>query len=784
MKRSIAFHLIVLFLFGSGLYAGSYYHDAPSVVFQGENLHIELKEMGAIPDYTAPVLYYRMTGEFDFHAVPLQNQGFIYQADIPAKQLRPGRVQYYFAMESSPGQYSTLPAGAPYAALYEVEVIANGAQGNPGHLRKIDVNILAPQEDEVLNPDDVFISFSIPMEIQNPDELKYRFTLDGIDRTARLVREGHVLTYVPSSMRSGLHMVNFKVYNQDGILIGQKDLRFRVTDRPSNHQAFSYKGSFFVDNRVQSINQNSLNYTRGGLNLNFSYKKFDLKTRFLLNSNESPERQPLNVYSAKLRYNFSYRYFLYLWGGDVMPDYGPLTLQGRRIRGGSIGLYTRFFNLDITKGQSVRGVEGLPPADTTSTFPQRYGTYKQNFFSVRPEFVFGRHFRWALNLISAKDDPHSIQYGPNPKQYLVAGTSLHLNFDNQRIVVRGSAQASILNQDISQTIEFDTLASILKLNDSDRKKAERIVNVLGNLDLLTISPGLAPLPSLALQFDTQLNYFNQLLRVSYKRIDANYKTPGNPYMLRDLKGVFVNDYLRLLQNRIFMNLFFNAYQSNLSQGKASTTNKDFGATFSLTPNKSLPSITLSYMNFGRKNNVAPDDTLFYPEDNVTQSIGLSGSYNFDLGVIRNTVSLSANHFLRDDAYKATKTEYNLLSLGLRNRFSIPLTTRFTYSKSATDFGTNLSTSSTDIQRYSFGLEYTFRHFLFNSELRPFINGAIQKINSSQQASAYQRQNYTVGFSWRTARLGSIDFRYDYISYLFDVSQRSDVILSTRYNLYF
>ncbi len=786
MGRSIVFSLIIGFIFGAGtvLLAGSFYHDVPTVVYQGEKLHIELKEFGFTPTAQPPLLYYRMTGEFDFHALPLKNEGFVYAADIPGKLLRPGKVQYYFAMETSSGTVTTLPQGAPYSQLYEVDVIPNNNK-RPGGLKKIQINLLAPQENETLNPDDVFISFSVPYSIEDPNTLKFRIIMDGIDRSEKLIREGHVATYIPNSIRSGYHTVRFKVYNPDGILIGQRQVRFRISDMPSVHQAFSYKGSFFVDNRVQQLNSTNLNYTRGGLRLNFNYKKFELETRLLMTTNESKERQPLNIYSLRFKYNFSYRYFLYLWGGDVAPDYGPLALQGRRIRGGSIGLYTRFFNLDVTKGQSLRAIEGLPSVNPdSSSIPLRRGTYRQNFFSVHPQFNFGSHFSWGINLVNAKDDPNSIKYGPNPKEYLVLGTTFDLNMHSRRILIHGSAQASIKNEDASHSVDFDTLANTLELEGTDRKTAKRIVDILTKPGFITVSPGLAPLPSLALQFDTQLNYFNQVLRFSYKHIDAEYATPGNPYLLKDLQGFFVNDYLRLLNNRMFMNVFFNMYETNRSYGAAKTKNKDFGITFSLTPQSNLPSVSLNYVNYDRKNSVLPTDSVLVAENNVTQSIGLSSSYNFNLGLIRNTISVSANHFLRDDKFKISQNQYNLISVGLRNRFAIPLTSRFAYSTSATDFGAAPNKQSTDIRRYSFGLEYLIRTFILSSQLKPFVNGSIQKIKNSTLGNTYQRQNYTLGIAWLTSNLGRLSVRYDYISYDFQNMQRNDSILSTRYNIYF
>jgi len=113
-----------------------------------------------------------------------------------------------------------------------------------------------------------------------------------------------------------------------------------------------------------------------------------------------------------------------------------------------------------------------------------------------------------------------------------------------------------------------------------------------------------------------------------------------------------------------------------------------------------------------------------------------------------------------------------------------LTSRFAYSTSATDFGAAPNKQSTDIRRYSFGLEYLIRTFILSSQLKPFVNGSIQKIKNSTLGNTYQRQNYTLGIAWLTSNLGRLSVRYDYISYDFQNMQRNDSILSTRYNIYF
>ncbi len=760
--------------------AAEFYHEPPATVYQGENIRLELKELSYLPGAEPPILFYRAVGEFDFHQLTMRNEGFVYFAELPAKKLNPGKVQYYFAMRTANGNVLTYPQGAPYTNIFEVEVLPNSKQ--PAKLRKIEITLITPEEGEIMSPDEVFLSFSIPLDIENPREYTYRITIDGVDRSIKLVREGHVIYYEPGSIRSGVHHVSFKVYNSDGILIGQRQFQFRVSDMPSEHQAFSYNGSFFVDNRLQSIYNRDINYTRSGMRLTLNYKKFQLESRVLWNSNEAKDRQPINIYSARLKYQFSYKYFLYLWGGDVFPDYDPLVLQGRRIRGFSVGLFSKYLDLDFTQGQSARAIEGVPSATDSNTV-LRAGTYRQDFRSLRTRLNLGSHFSWGLNLVNGKDAPNSILYGGNPKQYLVVGTTLDLNLHRRRIIIHGSAQASIKNVDATGEVEFDTLANALNLSQSDRDMARKIVDLFTKPGFLSLTPGLAPLPSLALQVDARFRYFNNNIVFSYKLIDGDYFTPGNPFLLKDIAGFFVNDYIHFFNNRIFLNVFYNVYETNRSQEKAKTKNKDLGATISLTPLNNLPSISLSYINYERKNDVTATDSLFFPEDNATQSIGLSSSFNFYAGEIRNTLSVSANHFLRDDAYKTTQSEFNLFTVGLRNQFPFPLTTRFSYSKSASDLGQGSAKTSTDIVRYTLGVEYLVENFIMGSQLRPFIRGNFQDIKMTVPQTNYKRRNLTAGLYLKMRKAGTLTFRYDLIDYG-SFRPTKDVIVSTRYELFF
>ncbi len=762
----------------ASLFAGQpmFLHNSLQPVVTGEKAHIEFNLLSFDQDIYEARLFYRMKGEMDYQSIPLKQEGYSLTTEINTQQLKPGRVEYYLAMQSYGGEVYFYPEVDPEQNPLNFEVIAgeSGAYNQAG----AEILILSPEPADVVPQDELLIAVSVPDENLDIDPARTRFLIDGVNVSQLLERDGDLYMLVPKRMRTGNHNVEFKIFDSSGNLLGKKEWSFRVSSSVATEAAFTSRTNIYFDNRFQDIAQVQDNYIRAGLNFDGSYKDLDMGLRLQYNSTPGYSAQNATRFSGLLAYNFSPRTRLYLKGGDFSGNYDPLTFWNRRVLGFSAGLKSAWFDLDVSMGSTASAVEGeatISGGDTTIT---RYGTYKETFLSVRPVFNFGRYVSWGLNLINGKEDPGSIRYGANPRESLVMGTSLSLNLDNNRIRVKSSLQASINNKNARGKVDFDTLAKQYDLPAS----AKSMADLLESSGLLTLSQGLAPIPSLAVQVDAYFSYFNHLLRLSYKSIDADYTTPGNPYLLRGLRGFYASDNVRLIDNQVFLNLYFNSYTDNLSQKEAETANQDFGATLSYFPNSNLPSLTLSFGNQSRSNSADTTNSALYPENNSTQRIGVSSSYSFDTGALGNTATLSFSNFVRDDKVSLNnRSSFNVLSFGIRNRFPFPLTTRLGYSKTKSEFGAGATATITDITRFDGGVEYQFKGAGRDMEIKPFANIIFQQITGGAQD--YNRLNYAAGVYVRSETMGALSLRFDYIDYssLAGVDWK-DTIINARYDI--
>lgn len=783
-------------------------HQTPEQAFLGENIRLEVNNLNTNqPIYEAKV-FYRMQGEGEYESANMRQEGFLFFAELSTKNLSAGNLEYYFAFQTSV-KVNYLPETSPQLNPFNVKILPVQKNNRGPSNKGIDIFILSPDPEELISPEDFVLALSLPVDLDEMSNLRYSLLLSGIDKSKLLQQEGNLLSYAPNTIRSGLHNAEFKVFNKSGQIVGQRSFSFRISGQPSLQKGFNSRTSVFLDNRYQNISKTSDDLFRGGINFFSSYKQMDFRALVLVSSEEAYDRQSINQFGAQLRYNLSPTFNFYLKGGDFSTNYDQLVFWEKRVRGAGFGMYSKYFDLDITYGQTLKAVEGKSEEVTrtiinpdssvqtiTSDSTTRFGTFKRSFLAIQPKVNIGKYFSWGLNLVNGKDDPNSIKYGINPKESLVLGTTMLLQLDGNKVQVKGSVQASMKNEDAEGTVEFDTLADAFELSGSEKDLAESLFNFLDNTGFLTLSQGLSPLPSLAMQFQARLKYFNQIFRFNYKNIDAEYTTPGNPYLLKDIKGFFINDNIRLVNNQLFLNLYFNSFQDNLSQEDAKTDNTQFGATISYYPFQNLPGVSLNYGNQRRenqlaKNNVSPDSTFLLIEDNETQRVSLSSSYKFITADVKNTISISASNFKRNDlAYKdeyanrSSQSDFTIYTLGLRNEFAFPLTSKFSYSKTASLFGKGDSERETDINKIFFGLDYLFRQAFLEGDLKPYFNFTYQSItNNNPILPDYNRLNYTGGLTFRATQYGTFSLRFDYIDFG-DINDWSDTIFSTRYEINF
>ncbi len=796
-------------------------HTELEPVVKGEKAHFELNLLNSDANLYEGRLFYRPKGAADFRSQPLKEQGYTLFSDVPTSKLPAGKIEYYFAMQSLNGEIFTYPEFNPQQSPLAFELVASNYTANTYQSAE-EVIILSPEPNEVIPQDEFLIAVSIPNQNADIDHARSRLLIDGIDVSTLLEHDDNLYFFTPNTIRTGSHNAEFKIFDPSGNLLSKKEWNFRITSGGSEEAGFKQKTNLYLDNRYQNISDRSSNFFRTGVTWDATLEDWDFRLKATGSSTGGYSNQNANRFGAFVAYNFSSRTRLYLKGGDLTGDYDPLTFWNRRILGFGVGLNSPWFDLDVSSGQTANAVEGKVVAgDTGDNFRVITGTYKETFLSIRPVFNFGKYVSWGLNLINGKEDPNSIaatkifktatkgdttvSVRANPTESLVLGTTLRLNFDNNRIRFAGSVQASIANKNAGDKVDFDSLASQLDLSDSQVSQVEPFVNLLESTGFLTISQGLAPFPNLAMQFDTYLNYFNNYFKFTYKSIEADYNSPGNPYLLRGIRGLFINDNIRLANNQVFLNLYFNSYKDNLSQEKAETDNNDLGVSISYFPMSNYPSLTLAYGNQARKNGASATDLEVSAEDNSTQRISVSSNYSFNTGTIKNTATLSISNIVRDDnitrviidpntqdsSIVSTNSDYKVLNLSIRNNYAIPLTTRFGFSQTTSLIGENTSfVRENNILRFYGNLEYKIKKIAADMDLKPFVNFALNQVDNGTSSDNYSRLNYTAGLYLNSFTYGNFSLRFDYIDFGERVNSLGtkvdfkDMILSTRYDVTF
>jgi hypothetical protein len=390
------------------------------------------------------------------------------------------------------------------------------------------------------------------------------------------------------------------------------------------------------------------------------------------------------------------------------------------------------------------------------------------------------------------------------------GTDLYLAFDKNRFIIDGTVNASSYNPNIldGEDIPFDTL------QNADIDIDEKLYDFAKSL--ITINQYIIPIPGIAYQAQLRLNYFNNYFSFTYKSVDETFHSLGQPFLLRDNRGFTIADNIRLLQNQVFLNLRYMSYENNLDDIKPATTkSKTIGVNLSYFPMKRLPSVTVGYSNYSRDNGLASDATLGLPEDNSTNSLNFSTSYNFLFNELDNRLTLNLINYNRDDKidymYYYTNPlttakdtiDYqldnlsNTLSILLQTQYQIPLTTRLEFSLQQSDNKFSAGESKLSLNSFGAGGEYLFSNLFSNNDRLTFgtflrygsvttetpfetsdING--NRITDKFEVK-YNRFFLNGRILYQIPQVGRLSLNADLVSYSGD-QKYSDYIITTRYDM--
>ncbi len=772
------------------------------------NLDVELyvTNRSALPIKDVRI-FYRELSENTFHSKFLKPEGFRYLATLNLSDFEGSVVEYFFGIEYLDGAQQTYPSEAPEQNLYEIAV-----QDEDTETTDAGIEIITPEPDETIYTDEFLLTVSYLPYSGTIDNERIKLYLDTWEVSQYVNAYDDFLTFAPNKVPPGEHKVSLELYDRAGNLVATQSISFTALARKGPGPAtrkLTFSGNAFAESRYEELSDKTQieHYATGGLRFNANGGQYSFGGRVYLSNQQSSNTQYINRFTGWFQYDFWNNRYFRATGGDAYPQLNPYLLQNIFVRGFHGQLYLRFINLDFVIGNTRRSIEGVGIGDSTITS----GTFQRKVWSARTSFGSGQTFQFGLTAVKGRDDPQSISYGKNPEENLGLGSDLFLAFDKRRVIIEGSVNASSYNPNIldGEDIPFDTLQSIdVDIDESLYDFAK---------SLMTINQYIIPVPALAYHAQLRLNYFNNYFSFKFNAVEENFHSLGQPFLLRDNRGFTITDNIRLFQNQVFLNLRYMAYENNLDDIKpASTENRTIGVNLSYFPMRNLPSVTIGYSNYTRDNGLSATSALGTPEDNRTNNINFSTSYNFWFNELNNRLTVNLVNYDRKDnvtysniyqnpitAQKDTvpfniDNLSNTLSFLLQTQYQIPLKTRLEFSLQQSDNSISAGESNLSVNSFGAGGEYLFKNFFSRNDRLSFGTFFRYGSVSSETPTAtsdpitgnritsttkieYSRLFLNGRILYNVPQFGRISLNGDFISYSGD-RDYSDYVITTRYDV--
>jgi hypothetical protein len=719
---------------------------------------------------------YKEFGESEYTKSEMLITGNSAIVTIPPEVAKPPLLEYYFIISLKDGSMQTFPIGvnegvAPFQLM--ISTVSN---------KDKEIMVLSPDAGENVKIEDLLISISFIKAPDTIDVAKTKIFLNNIDISSSMLLAGDLILLsgenLGAQFKSGAGIVRIEAYDKDGNLYHTVNQSFNIVSfevAQSIESLWKYSGNIKGESRNESFNSSSTWFNNLSTDLNASASDWRFNAFAFITSEEKSTQQPYNRYFASVKNGD----WLDLRVGDAFPRFPNLILDGRRIRGFNGSLNLGAFNIQVAYGESVRKVEGniiekynagnvplgsdIIPIDMQkygSPYARvRFGTFNRQIFAVRPSFGSGQNFQLGFSYLHAKDDPGSIDFGVRPQENVVIGTDLKIAADDQNILFTTQAALSIINKDIASgtltDAQIDSIFSDNSTFDIDPKSVKDIRDIIDRF--ITVNQYLGPwnpqeLASFAGESALSLNYFNNSLRASYIYRGNEYQSFGQSFIRTDVKGLNIQDRIRMFDNRVFLAIGYEELKDNLQKTKISTiTYKTYSASLSLFPRADFPNITIGFNRYQNANELKITDPKYgiYAIDDLTNRFLLQLSYDIDY-LVRHSTSLSFTTSSRDDnSLLNNDASFNTGSFAVNSFWTRDLSSNF-----------GLLFSSSEIA----GIPFSYFTINFGGRYRLLENKLLLSANFAPSFGDFERQtlelladynilaNLNLGFQARIFRI--------------------------------
>ena len=762
MKFKILLIVLLVFLVSSvtGLTAAmeaQIVHVPLVTLNAGEKLYVQARVDGATERVVFMRLYYKSPEQQSYDYIDMVPSGAGYIGELSSDKINPPELDYFIMALMSSKQVLTDPATNPYGKPHIVQIKGTAVPRStkpavPSELPAITPPVQAPAVPETseqspsaeqgsedspwlaLSPENgeefgkdeeilIAVSFTGTTD-DSVDAKSVHLFLDGQDVTQSTDVSNYLMTFTVPQISPGRHtvLVNGLLYSGKELPVLSWSFTMKGEKKKIKREVPLAHGRIFAESRQENISDIGFtdNNIGGAVSGKYGIAKYDARVYFT--SREDGRFQPRNRFTFDLQLPV-----LGVTVGDTYPRFNDLMLWGKRVRGIYGRLHTGFFNVDVVHGETVRRVSALNQVavDTTtgdtlksvvtgvdSLFIAEFGTFRQKLLGIRSSFGSGRTFQLGFNLLKVRDDTTSLgpgQFSVAPQDNIVVGSDFLLALAKRRIEFRAATAISLLSNDIST-------GPLSKAEIEDQFDVDLPFDPADFSKYLIINASTTPLDprdltSLAYNFSMGMNFFRNNLQVGYKRIGSQYMSLGNSFLRNNLRGFYLNDRVRMFQNKFYLNFGLEHYKDNFNpdDDNAPTNLRTVTTGFSFYPGQGLPNITFNLRNHNRDNNIDSllidlsnglPDTTDNREDNNTKDLTVQLSYDAHFFNLRHSISLSYITSDRNDRFNqsrvtvlglpSTETSSNVEVFSVRTRYEIPLVTTINFARNDNSFSGGLN----------------------------------------------------------------------------------------------
>ena len=345
-----------------------------------------------------------------------------------------------------------------------------------------------------------------------------------------------------------------------------------------------------------------------------------------------------------------------------------------------------------------------------------------------PSLLPGRPSRFDYT--NADNEDIFIDIGKTPQDNMIIGSDLFLGFNNNRFILEGEVALSLLARDITDgpftKVGLDTLLDenqgfgyrddepftdadsngIFDFtdinsngkhdvgepsepfedanNDGVRTLKDKPDGQISGFDipfnpedlesLFILNRSVIPLDptglnSLSYNAGFKFSYLKQFIRARYRFVGAEFNSLANPFIRKDIKGFDVSDRIRLLSNKMIVNVRYERLENNLAGDKENTTvTTSFDGGLSIYPGRDLPRISLNIRDYQRDNSI--DTTgfnafgLFVDKRELTSTITSTFSIGYDANAFgaKHNINLNISNSEKTDDFEEDRLNEEFIDL--------------------------------------------------------------------------------------------------------------------------